>query len=317
MEAGFDYLLANRRFRLVRLAMHKVGQNPLPYAGAALIAVGLTGVLVGSLFFFVFKKSTGELQEELTAVASPAPQTFSQLSQTRQATPGPTLPVVAVLPSQPAEGSSTLAVTDIAPHLASEAGLFPGEDLKPSYWPRSAAYVPAPPLEDVIGDFQPVTPAMVADAGRLPAPTRLLIPSINVESDVRQLRVLSFGNSSAWETPDNVVGHIPISANPGEAGSTWLFGHLESPIRGEGNVFGQLPEIASKLRRGDDVYAVVDNGSEEYLYRIVESKVVPQEQLRLTDDGNPQLFMVTCVPRFIYDHRLVVRGVLEGVKSSL
>ena len=317
MEAGFDYLLANRRFRLVRLAMHKVGQNPLPYAGAALIVLGLTGVLVGSLFFFVFEKSTEDLQEELAAVASPAPQNFSQLSQTRQASPGPTLPVAAVLPSQPAEESSTRAVTDISPHLASEAGLFPGEDLKPSYWPQSAAYVPAPPLEDVIGGFKPVTPAMVADVGRLPVPTRLLIPSIDVESDVRQLRVLSFGNSNSWETPDNVVGHIPVSANPGEAGSTWLFGHLESPIRGEGNVFGQLPEIAAMLRRGDDVYAMVDNGSQEYLYRIVESKVVPQEQLRLTDDGNPQLFMVTCVPRFIYDHRLVVRGVLEGVKSSL
>ena len=80
-------------------------------------------------------------------------------------------------------------------------------------------------------------------------------------------------------------------------------------------MFAQLPEIPSMLRRGDDVYAVVENGSEQYLYRIVESKVVPQDQLSLTDDGSPQLLMVTCVPRFVYDHRLIVRGVLEGVKT--
>ena len=318
MEAGYDYLLANRHLRRIRLAVRKIRENPLPYAGAALIVLGLTGVLIGSLFFFVFEKSTEELEDELAAVAPSASQTGGELSQAREATPqpaspvGPASPVTVVFPAQPASAQPASApVTELSPNLASQAGLFPGENLKSDYWSESTAYEPAAHYVALDG-FAKVDPA---DLGQLPAPTRLLIPSIDVESDVRQLRVLNLGNSVSWETPANVVGHIPVTANPGEAGSTWMFGHLESPIRGEGNVFGKLPEIPAMLRRGDDVYAVVENGSDQYLYRIVESKVVPQDELSMTDDGTAQLLMVTCVPRFVYDHRLVVRAVLEGVKS--
>ena len=314
MEAGYDYLLANRRFRLPRLILGKVRENPLPSAGAALIVLGLTGVVIGSLFFFVFDKSTAELEQDLAAVAPPATQSGGELSQARQATPMSQSPATAVSPVH-STSAQPLAVTELPRDLAGQARLYPGENLKSDYWPESAAYEPSLPIGDLIQGFMPMDPAMAADLGQLSVPTKLIIPSIDVDSEVRQLRVLSLGNSSTWETPDNVVGHIPVSANPGEAGSTWLFGHLESPIRGEGNVFAQLPEIPAMLRRGDDVYAVLETGSQQYLYRLVESTVVPQDELRMTDDGTPQLLMVTCVPRFVYDHRLVVRGVLEGVKS--
>ncbi len=317
MEAGYDYLLANRRFRLVRLILSKIRQNPLPYAGAALVVLGLTGVVIGSLFFFVFAKSTDELQDELSAVAPPAAEASGELSLAREEDAKPASPPIAAsFPAgQEAAEPSSSPVSELSPELAKQAGLFPGEDLKPGVWHDPIVHTPDQSIGDLIGGFTSVDPAMVASVGQLPIPTKLFIPSIDVESDVKQLRVLNFGNSVSWETPDNVVGHIPVTANPGEAGSTWLFGHLESPILGEGNVFGQLPELPAMIRRGDDIYAVVDNGDEQYLYRIVESKVVPQSELKLTDDGTPQLFMVTCVPRFVYDHRLVVRGVLEGVKG--
>ena len=133
-------------------------------------------------------------------------------------------------------------------------------------------------------------PQRPAGLGQLPRPTRLIIPSIDVDSAIVQLRILDLGNYQQYDTPNNVVGHIPESANPGEEGSIWLFGHLESPIRNEGNVFAQLPEIPTMLRRGDEVYAVVENGSESFLYRIVESRVIPQEQLTLTYETAPQLF---------------------------
>ncbi len=314
MEAGYDYLLVNRRFGIVQRIFRSIGENPLPYAGAALVVLGLIGVLIGSLFFFVFDKSTEDLENELVASVQTTPQPSGELSQARRETPTP--PPATAAPLEPAAPRPTQPpVTELSADLARQAGLYPGENLKAAYWSEPIDFQPTLPLGDWLDGFTPLSPSEVAAVGQLPIPTRLIIPSIDVESDVKQLSILNLGNSRAYETPDNVVGHIPASANPGEAGSTWLFGHLESPIRGEGNVFAQLPEIPSMLRRGDDVYAVVENGSEQYLYRIVESKVVPQDQLSLTDDGSPQLLMVTCVPRFVYDHRLIVRGVLEGVKS--
>ena len=313
MEAGYDYLLVNRRFRRLRRIVRLINENPLPYAGAALVVLGLIGVLIGSLFFFVFDKSTEELEEELNVAL---PTATPDVLATVRRTPTPLPPAPTVAPSQQVAPRPTPPpVTNLSSDLAREAGLYPGENLKATYWSEPVSFEPTLPIGDWLAEFTPVAAPDVAAVGQLDGPTRLIIPSIDVESSVRPLSILSLGNSAAWETPNNVVGHIPVTANPGESGSTWLFGHLESPIRGEGNVFAQLPEIPSLLRRGEDVYAVVENGTESYLYRIVESSVVPQEDLTLTDDGSPQLLMVTCVPRLIYDHRLVIRGILEGVKS--
>jgi LPXTG-site transpeptidase (sortase) family protein len=155
----------------------------------------------------------------------------------------------------------------------------------------------------------------VPPKGSLQVPSGLIIPSIDVVSQVEQLSILNLGDSRAYETPKSVVGHIPQTANPGEAGTSWLFGHLESPIRGDGNVFSQLTKIPSLLRRGEDVYAIVETGTMAYLYRIIETEVVPQEELRLFDTGRASLVMVTCVPRLIYDHRLVISAELIGVRS--
>ena len=55
------------------------------------------------------------------------------------------------------------------------------------------------------------------------------------------------------------MGRIPNTSNPGELGNGWLFGHLESPIRGEGNVFQRLPEIPALLSAGDPVYVSLLN----------------------------------------------------------
>ena len=150
----------------------------------------------------------------------------------------------------------------------------------------------------------------------MPLPTRLIISCIDVDSAIQQLSIVDLGNSGGYETAENVVGHLPGTANPGEAGSVWLFDNLESPLSGVG-VFAQLPEVPSKLRRGDEVYAVVENGTESYRYRLTESRVEQfnLEYLSLTDDGSAQLFMVTAVPRGVYDQHLIVRGVLDGVRS--
>jgi LPXTG-site transpeptidase (sortase) family protein len=111
-----------------------------------------------------------------------------------------------------------------------------------------------------------------------------------------------------------VVGHIPETANPGEKGSGWYFGHLESPIRGEGSVFYDLPKIPSLLRQGEKVYIIVENGEDSFLYQVTETKVVPEDQLKLYDLKEPTVILVTCVPRLIYDHRLVVTAKLVGKK---
>jgi LPXTG-site transpeptidase (sortase) family protein len=149
---------------------------------------------------------------------------------------------------------------------------------------------------------------------------RIAIPAIGVESDVAELAILDLGDSRQYETPKNVVGHIPETANPGESGNGWFFGHLESPIRGEGNVFRRLPEVPGLLKEyletGDGpVYVFLSSPDGEFLYQVTETKVVHRDELALYDSGGPAITLVTCYPRFVYDQRVVVTAKLVGVKG--
>ena len=87
-------------------------------------------------------------------------------------------------------------------------------------------------------------PANGLPTGGLAPATRIRIPVVGIDSEIQELGIIETDDSRAWETPKHVVGHIPTSAVPGGEGQGWYFGHLESPIRGEGNVFRKLPELA-------------------------------------------------------------------------
>ena len=147
------------------------------------------------------------------------------------------------------------------------------------------------------------------------AASRMHIPAIGVESGVRDLRVIFNGQSAAWETPDNIVGHIPTTARPGAAGQGWYFGHLDSPVRGEGNVFRYLPKIPDLTKSGP-IYIFLETASHSYAYQVYKTEVVHQSRLEVSDSGQQDITLVTCVPRFYYDHRLLVTAALVGVKPS-
>ena len=149
---------------------------------------------------------------------------------------------------------------------------------------------------------------------------RILIPVLNVDSTVNELGIIDLGDSKEYETPDNTVGHIPETADPGEIGNGWFFGQLESPFSGEGNVFSRLPEIPEMLREineigegGIDIIFVSSTG--EYLYQVTSSKVLHADQLKLSGADDSLISLVTCIPRLEYSHRLIIEAVLVGVNT--
>ena len=147
--------------------------------------------------------------------------------------------------------------------------------------------------------------------------SRITIPLINVDSGIQELNILNLGDSRAYETPKHLVGHIPQSPNPGELGNAWYFGHLESPIKGEGNVFHRLPEIPELLRDGDDVFVELESvDGRIYLYKTTRTEVMHEDDLELYSSDTAQLTLVACVPRLVYDHRIVVTAELVGIKDA-
>ena len=200
------------------------------------------------------------------------------------------------------------------------AASYAGMEVHPKYWHeplRAAADVRV-----AVGLPEGFEPASAHDSHRFSVPKtearRLSIPSIGVDSDVKELAIVDLGSSRSYETPKNTIGHIPETADPGELGNGWFFGHLESPFRGEGNVFQRLPEIADLLRQFAEVgegavYVVVESDTGDYLYEVVATQVVHADELRLYDTDGVYITLVTCVPRLDYSHRLLVTAKLVGV----
>ena len=159
------------------------------------------------------------------------------------------------------------------------------------------------------------TTKLGSETGAAPYPIRLLMPSISLSSPIKELKIVNLGDNRAWETPKDVVGHIPSTARPGENGNVYLFGHLHSPIKGEGSVFKRLPAIPDLLKKGENIYIEITNKEyQDFLYRVIETKVVHKDDFSLDTTNRPIVTLVACVPKYVYDHRLLVIAEFIGTK---
>ena len=185
-----------------------------------------------------------------------------------------------------------------------------------SLYSGDAGEIPAGPRVDLpegfaLIDFSEDNPLMLV----APA-TRMTISSLDIDSNVVELSIADLGDRRAYETPINTIGHIPETADAGEQGAGWYFGHTESPILDEGKVFFNLQRVADELRVGNDVDIITDNGVEQFLYRVTAARVVHEDDLTLESSGGPSIHLVSCVPRLVYDHRLIVDANLIARKAS-
>ena len=208
----------------------------------------------------------------------------------------------------------------VAALVASYNSIYPGHVTHPKYWdnPLMAGadeYAYGVALRN--DGFLSVSSWDGLPRGTLPNATRILIPSIDVDSAIEPLAIVDLGDSRQYETPKHVVGRIPRTATPGEIGNSWLFGHLESPIMGEGNVFQRLPDIPRILKDGDPVYvSLLNDDGDEFLYQVTETEVVYKDDLELYQTEDSTVTLVACVPRLIYDHRILVTGKLVGIRRE-
>ena len=164
--------------------------------------------------------------------------------------------------------------------------VYPAFRIHPKYWKQPIWAGPEPYIHlsnEMPKGFLRVPP----DNEMLPVlpnkTKRIKIPIINVDSAVEDLEILDLGDSKAYSNPDNVVGRIPSSSTPGAIGNAWFFGHLESPLKGEGNVFRRLPEIADYLRDGEPVLVSLESDVAIHLYQVKSTSVVHKDQLNFQD----------------------------------
>lgn len=306
--------------------MPRVRRPWLTTISIALIVVGL--VLFGAVAFYLYSdaRSGSDVDDfRVEAPSSDLPQLLTQAA--------PVKPVrEQAIQSEDAARSETIEAREEEPAAAVDgpgpadsplpdvldlASVYPASLTNPRYWadPYWAGAVPfgGPGLPE---GFEPVSSRdtnVAAAAGSVAV--RMRIPAVGLDSSVAELGLVRLRDQVSYETPDNTVGHIPETARPGEMSQGWYFGHLRSILQGEGNVFSRLPDIAD-LIRNDPVDVVLVTEDAEYLYRVIATDQLHEDDLRITDTPNSSIILVTCWPPNVYDRRIVVHAELIAVKRA-
>ena len=314
MEAGYDYLLLRGRLQ----------RKLFRYTGIIIFVFGVMLLAAGGSYYGYATKARADLDRLNVTLPGAGTDTGGAWEASSVAGRDGAAPddlVVSDVSSRENGARSARGSAKVLPRISATAirtrGLYPGDALLATAWSNPWSYEPPDFQEQLLlQGFTPIDFGQMRPTDGLVPATRLMVPSIGIDSSVKELAVLDLGGSRAYETPANTVGHIPETADAGEGESSWFFGHTESPILGEGSVFFDLRKIPEKLRNGEDVLIITDNGQEQFLYRATSSAVVHQNDMKLYDTGQATIHLVSCVPRLVYDHRLIITGELIAQKRN-
>lgn len=146
-------------------------------------------------------------------------------------------------------------------------------------------------------------------------PTRLVIPSIDLDSAVTPVGWRLAGKTTSWDVPDDAVGWHFDSAIPGCKGNVVLSGHH--------NIKGKVFRNLKKVRVGDKL--TLYSGDQAFEYQVTQRMILREafqsRRKRLANArwvgefGDERLTLVTCHPSWTNTHRLVV--VAKPVPSGL
>ena len=164
------------------------------------------------------------------------------------------------------------------------------------------------PNNEVDSGLEVATSSSQTSSGNYAQPSTLIIPSLNIETDVQSLGVTKSGNMAA---PNNFtdVSWYKFGTVPGQIGSAVMAGHEDNAVSLDG-VFKHLGE----LKIGDDVYTVDENGKKLH-FKVVDKQIYPYdnspvEKIFATKD-KARLNLITCAGDWVpsaktNDKRLVV-----------
>lgn len=166
---------------------------------------------------------------------------------------------------------------------------------------------------------KPVNPSSAAKpSGSSPASARLVIQSIGVDSPIVEMGYTLHNDNGQevadWQVPQDAVGHMIGSSNPGAPGNVVLSGH--------NNIYGSVFKKLYTLQAGDFVivYNVAGSG---FLYRVTQAYIVQEQGAALsqrlanarvllpTDDA--RVTLISCWPETGNSERAIVIGALVGL----
>ncbi len=153
---------------------------------------------------------------------------------------------------------------------------------------------------------QPQVFASVSTGG---LPTRIVVPSADVDAPVAEVGVIVRDGAATWETAWHAAGHHMDSALPGQPGNMVISGHVSVASRDNLAVFKHLDRVAE----GDTVE--VYSGADLYRYTVTRVMVVSPDAVNLLkSNAGSTVTLITCTKDL--KERLVVIGTLSEVVAA-
>ncbi len=271
--------------------------------GTLLIAAGiLTILLTVGITTWNRHQHDAETQAFLSRVTTPTTLAATPVART-PATPYPSTISGALVP-ETAKTPTANVGTRAAQPVATTSD---GKDRRIVAALPAPTVTPVPTSADTAAptDAPPPTPKP-----KMPKPTHLTIPALNVDSSVVEVGIspveIDGQQAYIWDVAPYAVGHNFSSANPGEGENVVLAGHDDW----QGEVFKNL----YKLKKGDQLS--LQAGDRQIAYHVDDilllSEVGEPLAKRIENakfigtTGDERLTLVTCWPYAVDDHRLII-----------
>lgn len=177
--------------------------------------------------------------------------------------------------------TATVAATPLA------MGVLPGEHAPP----EKAGSIPTHLQGLVEGQTPPAIPIPTPGPS---APTRIVIPSINVDALIVE--------GDSWEQLKLGVGHHLNTADPGERGNMVLSAHND--------IYGETFRHLDDLELGDEITVYANEQPHRYIVR-AKQIVEPTEVSVLAPATKPVATLISCYPYMVDTHRIVVVAELQ------
>lgn len=273
------------------------------FVGTLLIAAGiLTILLTVGITAWNRHQHDAETQAFLSRVTTPTARAATPVARTA-ATPFPSTVSGALVPDTAKTPTANVGTRAAQPVATTSDG----KDR------RIVAAVPAPtatPVPTSADTAAPTDAPSPAPRPKMPKPTHLTIPTLNVDSNVIEVGLspveIDGQQAYIWDVAPYAVGHNFSSANPGEGENVVLSGHDDW----QGEVFRNLWH----LKKGDQLS--LQAGDRQIAYHVDDILLLPevgepfekriQNAAFIGTTGDERLTLVTCYPYGVDSDRLVV-----------
>ena len=131
---------------------------------------------------------------------------------------------------------------------------------------------------------------------RQSVPILLKTPSLGFNLKVEETGIMN----GEWQVPVSNLGHLAVSARPGEGDNIVIYGHNKKSI------FGKLGQM-----KAGDIVVVESEEGKEWEYQVIEKIVVNPDRMDLVGKTDEEILTLYTCTGWLDSKRLIVRARLK------